>query len=178
MAFSGLLTSAGRPVPCSFNGLTENLFSTDLELLFERADAFAYNGWAVVETFFAEVYPDQEAAEHGREYAFRLWQGTPLRILKEEDGLCQVELGLNGLTGWVYAARLAMKDEIGRAALLPDLCVMDDTVITSDGPIDLRVALEHIWPVGETADGSQAIILLRDGSVGYCPSSGIHHGNG
>lgn len=86
--------------------------------------------------------------------------------------------GESRLTGWVYAARLALADETDGAARLPELCVMPDTDIEAVVLLDLPVSPECIWPVGETADGAQAIILLPDGSVGYCPSSRVQYGNG
>lgn len=178
VAFCGLLTGAGRPVPGSFNGVSQGLFDINLATLFGQLSMQGQHGWAVVESFMAEVYTDREAAEAGLEYRFRLWQGTPLRILQEEGGLCQVALGDGGLTGWVYASRLAVGEELLQSAFLPDLTIMPDTPLTADRPLDLQVSPECIWPVGEMADGSLAIILLPDGSVGYCPSGAIQHGNG
>lgn len=180
VAFCGVMTGAGRPVPCAFSGLEESLFRTDLEGLPARAARQDPGSWAVVATFLTEVYADKTAAQAGEAYAFRLWQGTPLQILRVEGALCQVALGdprCGGLTGWVYTARLAVGDAVAQAALLPDLCVMPGTVITGD-LLELPVSPEYIWPVGETADGSQAIILLPDGTVGTCPSACIQHGNG
>lgn len=165
----------GPPQPSSFGGLAEALFSADLETIFERLDRRHYNGWALVESFFAEVYDGKNG-----EYICRLWQGTPLRILREEDAWCQVELGDGGLTGWVLKGRLALRDDIHGAKLLPDLaCTEREQIVGAPSiPLDVTTYDDMIWPVGETADGSQAILLLWDGAVGYCPSGCILPENG
>lgn len=165
----------GPPRPSTFNGLAEELFSNDLETIFERLDRRHYTGWAMVESFFAEVY----AAKDG-EYLCRLWQGTPLRVLQEDGFWCQVELGDGGLTGWVYKARLAIRDDVYEAKLLPDLgCVAREQIVGAPSTLlDSTTYDDLIWPVGETADGSQAILLMWDGAVGYCPSESILPENG
>lgn len=165
----------GPPRPSSFNGLAETLFSTDLDTLFERSDRRHYNDWAMVESFFAEVYDRKEG-----EYICRLWQGTPLRVLKEDGIWCQVELGDGGLTGWTYKARLAIRDDVAEAKRLPDLGCTAREQIVSASPISLDSTTYYdlIWPVGETADGSQAILLTWDGAVGLCPSGCVLPENG
>lgn len=179
---AGLLPGAGRPVPSTFNALTEELFHCDLAHIFERAQTRRSTGWAVVESFMAELYAAREDVDTGR-YVARLWQGTPLRILEQDGGWCRVALGdtdvpHNGLTGWVHLARLATEDAVYGAALLPDLAVVDDGQITSVLPVEYPVTGEYVWPVGETADGAQAILLMPDGAVGYCPSRAVLPGNG
>lgn len=165
----------GPPRPSTFNGLTEGLFSASLETIFERLDRRHDNGWALVESFFAEVYDEKNG-----EYLCRLWQGTPLRILREEDAWCQVELADGGLTGWVLKGRLALRDEMYGAKLLPDLACTEREQITGAPPVPLDSTTynDMIWPVGETADGVQAILLMWDGAVGYCPSSCVLPENG
>lgn len=112
--------------------------------------------------------------------AQRLWQGTPLRVLKEDGIWCQVELGDGGLTGWTYKARLAIRDDVAEAKRLPDLgCTAREQIVSASPiPLDSTTYYDLIWPVGETADGSQAILLTWDGAVGLCPSGCVLPENG
>lgn len=163
------------PRPANFNGLSATLFSADLDALFETADRKHRQGWAMVDSFFADVYAEREG-----DYLCRLWQGTPLRILQEDGAWCEVALGDGGLTGWTYRARLAIAEEIDGASLLPDLaCTAVQEIASAGGlTIDGSTWNDLIWPVGETADGSQAILLMWDGAVGCCPSEAVLPGNG
>lgn len=154
----------GPPHPGTFKGM--ELFSADLAQLFESAASLDSAGWATVEAFFALLYTEEDG-----EYLCRLWQGTPLRVLQQKGVWCQVELGDGGLTGWTYSGHLAFGERHPDIPLLPDLsCVSPE--------ITDRFLPGAIWPVGETEDGSQAILLTQSGMVLTCPSSGIQPGNG
>ena len=141
-------------------------------------------GWAVVsnpdpeDRLHLRTRPDKGAASLGK-----FWNGTPVRVLEEQDGWCRVEIGTDGhLTGWMmkkYLAFGAAMDDVACAfpqLVTKEACEGVPLYLTADGQ-GLTTPAGEWWIAGVVEDDLY-VILTDLGETGYAPQSWFTGGNG
>ncbi len=142
------------------------------------------SGWAVVCTpnpadrLHLRAKPDRGAKSLGKFY-----NGTPVQVLRQQGGWCEVAIGLDGcLTGWMMKQYLVFgeaMDEVGDAFLQVSLREeYEGRPLYTSQEMNAEHALTgEYWVVGVVGD-ELYILLTANGGTGYAPQSWLWEGNG
>lgn len=143
-------------------------------------------GWAVVsnpdpkDRLHLRTGPDKGAASLGK-----FWNGTPVRVLEEQDGWCRVEIGTDGhLTGWMMKKYLTFGEAMDSVACaFPQLSVREEyegwpIYLTAEGDENLLTVVNgEMWVAG-VAENDLYVILTDLGETGYAHQDRFTPGNG
>ncbi len=124
--------------------------------------------------------PSREADSLGK-----FWNGTPVRVLDERDGWCQVEIGTDGrLTGWMLKKYLVSGSKMDRVTpcfsqqiLLEDE-LETETPIYTDLTLKERYCTHSNWHLMGVVDDRLYVIVTDEGETGYAPMEWFFDGNG
>lgn len=124
--------------------------------------------------------PSREANSLGK-----FWNGTPVRVLGERDGWCQVEIGTDGrLTGWMlkkYLVTGAKMDQVTPCfsqQTLRDDKAETETPIYTDLSLKERYCTHSGWELMGVADDRLYVVVTDEGETGYAPMEWFFDGNG
>lgn len=124
--------------------------------------------------------PSREANSLGK-----FWNGTPVRVLGERDGWCQVEIGTDGrLTGWMlkkYLVTGAKMDQVTprfSQQTLRDDKAETETPIYTDLSLKERYCTHSGWALMGVADDRLYVVVTDEGETGYAPMEWFFDGNG
>lgn len=124
--------------------------------------------------------PSREADSLGK-----FWNGTPVRVLNERDGWCQVEIGTDGrLTGWMlkkYLVTGAKMDQVTPCfsqQTLRDDKAETETPIYTDLSLKERYCTHSGWELMGVADDRLYVVVTDEGETGYAPIEWFFDGNG
>ena len=124
--------------------------------------------------------PSREADSLGK-----FWNGTPVRVLNERDGWCQVEIGMDGrLTGWMlkkYLVTGAKMDQVTPCfsqQTLRDDKAETETPIYTDLSLKERYCTHSGWALMGVADDRLYVVVTDEGETGYAPMEWFFDGNG
>ena len=124
--------------------------------------------------------PSREANSLGK-----FWNGTPVRVLNERDGWCQVEIGTDGrLTGWMlkkYLVTGAKMDQVTPCfsqQTLRDDKAETETPIYTDLSLKERYCTHSGWELMGVADDRLYVVVTDEGETGYAPMEWFFDGNG
>lgn len=142
------------------------------------------SGWAMVnnptpdDRLHLRTEPDKNAASLGKFY-----NGTPVRIIREQDGWCQVEIGTDGrLVGWMMKKYLAFGDQMDTVhCTFPQLVLRDEH---EDQPMYANLTMKEkvsidgpLWIAG-VAGENLYVIVTELGQTAYAPMEWFWEGNG
>ena len=142
------------------------------------------SGWAMVnnptpeDRLHLRTEPDTNAASLGKFY-----NGTPVRIIREQDGWCQVEIGTDGrLFGWMMKKYLAFGDQMDTVrCTFPQLVLRDeheDQPMYANMTAKVTVSVDGpLWIVG-VAGENLYVIVTELGQTAYAPMEWFWEGNG
>ena len=124
--------------------------------------------------------PSREANSLGK-----FWNGTPVRVLGERDGWCQVEIGTDGrLTGWMlkkYLVTGAKMDQVTPCfsqQTLRDDKAETETPIYTDLSLKERYCTHSGWELMGVVNDRLYVIVTDEGETGYAPMEWFFDGNG
>ena len=124
--------------------------------------------------------PSREADSLGK-----FWNGTPVRVLNERDGWCQVEIGTDGrLTGWMlkkYLVTGAKMDQVTPCfsqQTLRDDKAETETPIYTDLSLKERYCTHSGWELMGVVNDWLYVIVTDEGETGYAPMEWFFDGNG
>lgn len=124
--------------------------------------------------------PSREADSLGK-----FWNGTPVRVLNERDGWCQVEIGTDGrLTGWMlkkYLVTGAKMDQVTprfSQQTLRDDKAETETPIYTDLSLKERYCTHSGWHLMGVVNDRLYVIVTDEGETGYAPMEWFFDGNG
>ena len=124
--------------------------------------------------------PSREADSLGK-----FWNGTPVRVLNERDGWCQVEIGTDGrLTGWMlkkYLVTGAKMDQVTPCfsqQTLRDDKAETETPIYTDLSLKERYCTQSGWELMGVVNDRLYVIVTDEGETGYAPMEWFFDGNG
>lgn len=124
--------------------------------------------------------PSREADSLGK-----FWNGTPVRVLDERDGWCQVEIGTDGrLIGWMmkkYLVTGAKMDQVtprfSQQTLRGDKAETE-THIYTDPSLKVRYCTHSGWELMGVVDDRLYVVVTDEGETGYAPMEWFFDGNG
>ncbi|MBQ9197801.1 MAG: SH3 domain-containing protein, partial [Clostridia bacterium] len=169
----------------------DDLFTVDfltypktLEGIRESVDT---SGWAAVnnpnheDRLNLRVTASRSADSYGKFY-----NGTPVRVLKTSGEWAQVQIGENGLTGWMMRKYLAMGDQAGAVEPAFPWRIVKEGYEEQDIPgwMDRTrskariMPLRDDWAVVGIADDLYILLDRTDGSVMYASMDYFWEGNG
>lgn len=126
------------------------------------------------------IKPSREADSLGK-----FWNGTPVRVLGERDGWCQVEIGTDGrLTGWMlkkYLVTGAKMDQVTprfSQQTLRDDKAETETPIYTDLSLKERYCTHSGWELMGVVNDRLYVIVTDEGETGYAPMEWFFDGNG
>lgn len=124
--------------------------------------------------------PSREANSLGK-----FWNGTPVRVLNERDGWCQVEIGTDGrLTGWMLKKYLVTGLKMDQVTpcfsqqTLRDDKAETETPIYTDLSLKERYCTHSGWELMGVADDRLYVVVTDEGETGYAPMEWFFDGNG
>lgn len=124
--------------------------------------------------------PSREANSLGK-----FWNGTPVRVLGERDGWCQVEIGTDGrLTGWMlkkYLVTGAKMDQVTPCfsqQTLRDDKAETETPIYTDLSLKERYCTHSDWELMGVVNDRLYVVVTDEGETGYAPMEWFFDGNG
>lgn len=124
--------------------------------------------------------PSREANSLGK-----FWNGTPVRVLNERDGWCQVAIGTDGrLIGWMmkkYLVTGAKMDQVTPCfsqQTLRDDKAETETPIYTDLSLKERYCTHSGWELMGVADDRLYVVVTDEGETGYAPMEWFFDGNG
>ena len=124
--------------------------------------------------------PSREANSLGK-----FWNGTPVRVLGERDGWCQVEIGTDGrLTGWMlkkYLVTGAKMDQVTPCfsqQTLRDDKAETETPIYTDLSLKERYCTHSGWELMGVVNDRLYVVVTDEGETGYAPMEWFFDGNG
>ena len=124
--------------------------------------------------------PSREANSLGK-----FWNGTPVRVLNERDGWCQVEIGTDGrLTGWMLKKYLVTGSRMDQVTprfsqqTLRDDKAETETPIYTDLSLKVRYCTHSGWALMGVADDRLYVVVTDEGETGYAPMEWFFDGNG
>lgn len=142
------------------------------------------SGWAKVNNLNSEdglqlrTEPNIYALSLGEFY-----NGTPVRVIKEQNGWCQVEIGTDGrLVGWMMKKYLAFGDQMDAVSCaFPQLTLREEY---GDKPMYASMGMEEevrvngpLWITG-VAGENLYVIVIEYGQTAYAPMEWFWEGNG
>ena len=124
--------------------------------------------------------PSREADSLGK-----FWNGTPVRVLGERDGWCQVEIGTDGrLTGWMMKKYLAFGSKMNSVTPCFSQQILREDVPQENMPLYTDLTLKETycthsaWTLMGVVDGRLYVIVTDEGETGYAPMEWFFDGNG
>lgn len=124
--------------------------------------------------------PSREANSLGK-----FWNGTPVRVLGERDGWCQVEIGTDGrLTGWMLKKYLVTGEKMDQVTpcfsqqTLRDDKAETETPIYTDLSLKERYCTHSGWELMGVVNDWLYVVVTDEGETGYAPMEWFFDGNG
>ena len=165
--FAGDLTT----LPCTSEELTAQLDRTGLAVVCNPDPN---------DRLHLRTKPSREADSLGK-----FWNGTPVRVLDERDGWCQVEIGTDGrLTGWMLKKYLVTGEKMDQVTpcfsqqTLRDDKAETETPIYTDLSLKERYCTHSGWALMGVADDRLYVVVTDEGETGYAPMEWFFDGNG
>lgn len=124
--------------------------------------------------------PSREADSLGK-----FWNGTPVRVLNERDGWCQVEIGTDGrLTGWMLKKYLVTGLKMDQVTPCFSQQILREDEAETKTPIytDLTLTEQYCthssWHLMGVVNDWLYVIVTDEGETGYAPMEWFFDGNG
>lgn len=124
--------------------------------------------------------PSREANSLGK-----FWNGTPVRVLNERDGWCQVEIGTDGrLIGWMmkkYLVTGAKMDQVTprfSQQILREDEAETKTPIYTDLTLTEQYCTHSSWHLMGVVNDWLYVVVTDEGETGYAPMEWFFDGNG
>ncbi len=124
--------------------------------------------------------PSREANSLGK-----FWNGTPVRVLGERDGWCQVEIGTDGrLTGWMLKKYLVTGEKMDQVTPCFSQQILREDEAETKTPIytDLTLTEQYCthssWHLMGVVNDRLYAIVTDEGETGYAPMEWFFDGNG
>lgn len=124
--------------------------------------------------------PSREADSLGK-----FWNGTPVRVLNERDGWCQVEIGTDGrLTGWMLKKYLVTGEKMDQVTpcfsqqILREDEAETKTPIYTDPTLTEQYCTHSSWHLMGVVNDRLYVIVTDEGETGYAPMEWFFDGNG
>ena len=115
----------------------------------------------------------------------KFWNGTPVRVLDERDGWCQVEIGTDRrLIGWMMKKYLAFGSKMNSVTPCFSQQILREDVPQEDMPLYTDLTLKETycthsaWTLMGVADDRLYVIVTDEGETGYAPMEWFFDGNG
>ncbi len=124
--------------------------------------------------------PSREANSLGK-----FWNGTPVRVLGERDGWCQVEIGTDGrLTGWMLKKYLVTGEKMDQVTPCFSQQTLRDDKAETETPIYTDLSLKECycthsgWELMGVVNDWLYVVVTDEGETGYAPMEWFFDGNG
>lgn len=124
--------------------------------------------------------PSREADSLGK-----FWNGTPVRVLGERDGWCQVAIGTDGrLTGWMLKKYLVTGLKMDQVTPCFSQQILREDEAETKTPIytDLTLTEQYCthssWHLMGVVNDRLYVIVTDEGETGYAPMEWFFDGNG
>jgi len=124
--------------------------------------------------------PSREADSLGK-----FWNGTPVRVLGERDGWCQVEIGTDGrLTGWMLKKYLVTGEKMDQVTPCFSQQILREDEAETKTPIytDLTLTEQYCthssWHLMGVVNDRLYVVVTDEGETGYAPMEWFFDGNG
>ena len=124
--------------------------------------------------------PSREADSLGK-----FWNGTPVRVLNERDGWCQVEIGTDGrLTGWMLKKYLVTGEKMDQVTPCFSQQILREDEAETKTPIytDLTLTEQYCthsgWHLMGVVNDRLYVVVTDEGETGYAPMEWFFDGNG
>lgn len=124
--------------------------------------------------------PSREADSLGK-----FWNGTPVRVLNERDGWCQVEIGTDGrLTGWMLKKYLVTGLKMDQVTPCFSQQILREDEAETKTPIytDLTLTEQYCthssWHLMGVVNDWLYVVVTDEGETGYAPMEWFFDGNG
>ena len=124
--------------------------------------------------------PSREADSLGK-----FWNGTPVQVLGERDGWCQVEIGTDGrLTGWMLKKYLVTGEKMDQVTPCFSQQILREDEAETKTPIytDLTLTEQYCthssWHLMGVVNDRLYVVVTDEGETGYAPMEWFFDGNG
>lgn len=124
--------------------------------------------------------PSREADSLGK-----FWNGTPVQVLGERDGWCQVAIGTDGrLTGWMLKKYLVTGEKMDQVTPCFSQQILREDEAETKTPIytDLTLTEQYCthssWHLMGVVNDRLYVIVTDEGETGYAPMEWFFDGNG
>lgn len=124
--------------------------------------------------------PSREADSLGK-----FWNGTPVRVLNERDGWCQVVIGTDGrLTGWMLKKYLVTGEKMDQVTPCFSQQILREDEAETKTPIytDLTLTEQYCthsgWHLMGVVNDRLYVVVTDEGETGYAPMEWFFDGNG
>lgn len=124
--------------------------------------------------------PSREADSLGK-----FWNGTPVRVLGERNGWCQVEIGTDGrLTGWMLKKYLVTGEKMDQVTPCFSQQILREDEAETKTPIytDLTLTEQYCthsgWHLMGVVNDRLYVVVTDEGETGYAPMEWFFDGNG
>lgn len=124
--------------------------------------------------------PSREADSLGK-----FWNGTPVQVLGERDGWCQVAIGTDGrLTGWMLKKYLVTGLKMDQVTPCFSQQILREDEAETKTPIytDLTLTEQYCthssWHLMGVVNDRLYVIVTDEGETGYAPMEWFFDGNG
>lgn len=124
--------------------------------------------------------PSREANSLGK-----FWNGTPVRVLGERDGWCQVAIGTDGrLTGWMLKKYLVTGLKMDQVTPCFSQQILREDEAETKTPIytDLTLTEQYCthssWHLMGVVNDWLYVVVTDEGETGYAPMEWFFDGNG
>ena len=124
--------------------------------------------------------PSREADSLGK-----FWNGTPVRVLNERDGWCQVEIGTDGrLIGWMLKKYLVTGSRMDQVTPCFSQQILREDEAETKTPIytDLTLTEQYCthsgWHLMGVVNDRLYVVVTDEGETGYAPMEWFFDGNG
>lgn len=124
--------------------------------------------------------PSREANSLGK-----FWNGTPVRVLGERDGWCQVKIGTDGrLTGWMLKKYLVTDEKMDQVTPCFSQQILREDEAETKTPIytDLTLTEQYCthssWHLMGVVNDWLYVVVTDEGETGYAPMEWFFDGNG
>lgn len=115
----------------------------------------------------------------------KFWNGTPVRVLGERDGWCQVAIGTDGrLTGWMLKKYLVTGLKMDQVTpcfsqqILREDEAETKTPIYTDLTLTEQYCTHSIWHLMGVVNDWLYVVVTDEGETGYAPMEWFFDGNG
>lgn len=124
--------------------------------------------------------PSREADSLGK-----FWNGTPVQVLGERDGWCQVAIGTDGrLTGWMLKKYLVTGEKMDQVTPCFSQQILREDEAETKTPIytDLTLTEQYCthsgWHLMGVVNDRLYVVVTDEGETGYAPMEWFFDGNG